>query len=117
MVSPNNENCPDIMTSASGFHSGTDGDKKTTASSKSRMESGETPDVGLGSSVCGEEPGQDQDQGTKSKSSSQSDNHHIGGGGSDSGQGSEADDGIRMAYHFYIPTSLCGNYIIISPNY
>ena len=29
-------------------------------------------------------------------------------GGSDSGQGSEADDGIRMAYHFYIPNHLCG---------
>ena len=29
-------------------------------------------------------------------------------GGSDSGQGSEADDGIRMAYHFYIPSHLCG---------
>ena len=31
-------------------------------------------------------------------------------GGSDSGQGSEADDGIRMAYHFYIPNHLCGKY-------
>ena len=31
-------------------------------------------------------------------------------GGSDSGQGSEADDGIRMAYHFYIPNHLCGTY-------
>ena len=32
-------------------------------------------------------------------------------GGSDSGQGSEADDGIRMAYHFYIPNYLCGKLI------
>ena len=31
-------------------------------------------------------------------------------GGSDSGQGSEADDGIRMAYHFYIPNHLCGTH-------
>ena len=35
-------------------------------------------------------------------------------GGSDSGQGSEADDGIRMAYHFYIPNHLCGRLIICS---
>ena len=32
-------------------------------------------------------------------------------GGSDSGQGSEADDGVRMAYHFYIPNHLCGKLI------
>lgn len=35
---------------------------------------------------------------------------HING--SDSGQGSEADDGgIRLAYHFYIPHYLCGQFI------
>ena len=33
-------------------------------------------------------------------------------GGSDSGQGSEADDGIRMAYHFYIPNHLCGTCVL-----
>ena len=33
-------------------------------------------------------------------------------GGSDSGQGSEADDGIRMAFHFYMPNHLCGTYAL-----
>ena len=38
-------------------------------------------------------------------------------GGSDSGQGSEADDGIRMAYHFYIPNHLCGRLILFVSNF
>ena len=77
--------------------------EETESSSKRRMESGETDprDGGLGSSVCGEEPptapGGPAAAGTAAKQNS-----------CDSGQGSEPDDGIRLAYHFYIPAYLCG---------
>jgi len=92
-------------------------------------------DGGLGSSVCGEElinaaslangtvPNQhgaancDQVPITSNEPTNneliktQMKTQRQATGGSDSGQGSEADDGVRMAYHFYIPNHLCGKLI------
>lgn len=88
-------------------------------------------DGGLGSSVCDEDirnhtnfnyVGTNQVQtdnngkpnGTSEEreiTSNQVKSQRQATGGSDSGQGSEADDGIRMAYHFYIPNHLCGKLI------
>lgn len=98
-------------------------------SRKRRVESGETaPDGGLGSSVCGEEAVQDDLKGgaskpaarathSSNKATAASANHNVDNSTSgkhnscDSGQGSEPDDGIRLAYHFYIPHFLCGKFI------
>jgi len=89
-------------------------------------------DGGLGSSVCGEDIGTntnftdvvsnqvEKDATKKLNAASTADaeitnaqmkSQRQATGGSDSGQGSEADDGIRMAYHFYIPNHLCGKMI------
>lgn len=90
-------------------------------------------DAGLGSSECGEDVASGssitghkaENQQEPAKCSSQTDTYKEPSNdlmkpqvetqrqttGSDSGQGSEADDGIRMAYHFYIPSHLCGKMI------
>ena len=73
-------------------------------------------DGGLGTSVCEDETGagaaHDKSASETTQQSQQQQHNnskHING--SDSGQGSEADDGIRLAYHFYIPHYLCGKNI------
>lgn len=76
-------------------------------------------DGGLGTSVCEDETAaaaaaaHDKSASEATQQSQQQQQHnnskHING--SDSGQGSEADDGIRLAYHFYIPHYLCGKFI------
>lgn len=92
-------------------------------------------DGGLGSSVCGEDiansanladsaaanpfvpahstnlPITSHDDTNNEMIKTQTKNQRQATGGSDSGQGSEADDGIRMAYHFYMPNHLCGKLI------
>jgi len=51
---------------------------------------------------------------TNGGSSSVNDASHVAC--CDSGQGSEPDDGIRLAYHFYIPHYLCGKFIGLQGN-
>ena len=63
-------------------------------------------DGGLGTSVCEDETAANDKSETQQSQQPHNNSKHING--SDSGQGSEADDGIRLAYHFYIPHYLCG---------
>lgn len=107
--------------------------KVAESSNTNRHEERTELDAGLGSSECGEDVASGssitghkaENQQEPAKCSSQTDTYKEPSNdlmkpqvetqrqttGSDSGQGSEADDGIRMAYHFYIPSHLCGKMI------
>lgn len=71
-------------------------------------------DGGLGTSVCEDESNDKSSSPQSQPQQQQQNSKHLNG--SDSGQGSEADDGIRLAYHFYIPHYLCGKFIGVRGN-
>jgi len=119
VVSPNDSR---MAKKDTGVHGGDSGPEDPTSPANQSVPSqADPPDGGLGTSVCEEETqntdpvkplhqSQNSQQQQQQATSRNTVKQHING--SDSGQGSEADDGgIRLAYHFYIPHYLCGQFI------